>query len=115
VTRRPASPFGPLPTHGIWTAVGLRRGQFLAVLTLSIVLFVLVDGPVWRHLRDGHLVRIAVSYGAIPPAVMAALARNGTLTPRLLVAASAVIALLKLVLTAGLLVAIALANAAGPL
>jgi hypothetical protein len=100
--------FGALPEHGPWTAVGLTRGQFIAILALSVALFVLVDGPVWAHLRDGHTMRIAVSYGIIPPAVAVALRRNRSARLSLVLGASAVIALVKLLLTAALLVAIAL-------
>jgi hypothetical protein len=102
--------FGPLPERGIWTAVGLARGQFLAILALSVALFLAVGGPAWRHLHDTHFTRIAVSYAAIPLAVTLALHRNRTLRPGLLLAASAVLAGLKLLLTAGLLVAFALAR-----
>jgi hypothetical protein len=102
--------FGPLPERGVWTAIGLTRGQFVAVLTLSVGLFLLVDGPLWAHLDDRHLTRIVVSYAAIPIAVVPALHRNGALRATTVVGASAVIALAKLLLTAGLLVAIALAR-----
>jgi hypothetical protein len=100
--------FGALPDRGPWTAVGLTRGQFLAILLMSVALFVFVDGPVWVHLRDSHAIRIGVSYGIIPPAVALALRRNGTATTALVLGASAIIALVKLLVTAGLLVAFAL-------
>jgi hypothetical protein len=90
--------------------VGLTRGQFVAILGLSVVLFAFVGGPLWGHLRDGHLARIAISYGVIPPAVALALRRNGRARVALVVGASAVVAVLKLLLTAGLLVVIALAR-----
>ncbi len=102
--------FGALPERGPWTAVGLTRAQFVVILGLSIALFVFVGGPVWTHLRDGHFARIAVSYGVIPPAVVVALRRNGRVRPLVVVGASAVIALVKLVVTAALLVAVALAR-----
>ena len=102
--------FGALPERGPWTAVGLTRAQFLVILGLSVVLFVFVGGPVWTHLRDGHFARIAVSYGVIPPAVAVALRRSGRVRPLVVVGASAVIALVKLVVTAALLVAVALAR-----
>jgi hypothetical protein len=102
--------FGPLPVRGLWTALGLTRAQFIGILLLSVALFVFVDGPLWAHLRDGHLTRIGVSYGIIVPAVAAALYRNRSLRPVLLLTAITVIALVKLLLTAGLLVAIALAG-----
>jgi hypothetical protein len=102
--------FGTLPERGPWTAVGLTRAQFLLILALSVVLFVFVGGPVWTHLRDGHFARIALSYGVIPPAVAVALHRNGRVRPLLVVGASAVIALVKLLVTAALLVVFALAG-----
>ena len=100
----------PFPEHGIWTRLGLGRGQFLGILALSIVLFLLVGGPVWLHVHDEHFRRIALSYGIIPLAVGAALWRNRALRPGLLVGGSAVIAGLKLVITAGLLLVLAIAR-----
>jgi len=111
----PSSPraplFGPLPIHGVWTAVGLTRGQFVAILGVSVALFVWVGGPVWTRLHESHFVRLTVSYGVIPPAVWLALHRNGAARPATVLAASAVVALVKLVVTAGLLVVVALARA----
>jgi hypothetical protein len=106
-----SSPFlGGLPTDGIWTGVGLGRTQFFAILALSLVLFVFVGGPVWRHVHDAHFMRITVSYGAIPCAVALALVRNRRLELSTWLGASAVLALVKLVLTAGLLVVLAIAG-----
>jgi hypothetical protein len=102
--------FGTLPERGPWTALGLTRGQFAAILGLSLLLFVFVGGPLWSHLRESHLTRITVSYGVIPPAVVVALRRNGSARPGLVLGASAAISLVKLVLTAALLVAVALAR-----
>jgi len=102
--------FAPLPEHGIWTRLGLGRGQFLGILALSVVLFVVVGGPVWLHVHDAHFFRIAISYGVIPFAVGVALWRNRALRPGLLVGGSAVIAGLKLVITAGLLLVLAIAR-----
>lgn len=102
--------FGAFPTDGVWTTLGLRRGQFFAILALSLVLFVFIDGPVWRHVHDAHFRRITVSYAAILPAVWAALAWNRTARLAQLLGASAVLALVKLVVTAALLVALALAQ-----
>ncbi len=102
--------FGPLPTHGVWTSLGLTRGQFLSILAISVALFVLIDGPVWRHVHDRHFGRIVLSYGFIVPAVAATLYRNGYLRLGPVCGASVVIALVKLVLTAGLLVTLALAG-----
>lgn len=103
--------FGALPADGIWTSLGLGRAQFFAILGLSLLLFVFVDGPVWRHVHGAHFWRITLSYGAILPAVWAALVWNRAPRLSLLLGASAVLALAKLVLTAGLLVVLALAQA----
>ena len=105
--------FGPLPELGIWTGLGLSRAQFCAILGGSIVLFLLVGGPLWRHVRDPHFARIAVSYAVIPLGVLLALLRNGRARFGPIVAASMVIALLKLLITAGLDVVIALARSGG--
>jgi hypothetical protein len=102
--------FGAFPERGIWTALGLSRAQFFAILGGSIALFAFVGGPVWTHVRDSHFARITVSYGAIPIAVAVALHRNGKARPLTIVVASAVVALLKLVATAALLVGLALAR-----
>lgn len=108
---RPSAPFlGGLPEHGPWNAVGLTRGQFVGILALATALFVLVGGPLWRHVHEGHFARIAISYGVIPPATAAALHRNGRARPALIVGASVLIALAKLLLTAALLIAAALAR-----
>jgi hypothetical protein len=101
--------FGGLPDHGVWTALALSRAQFFAILGLALALFLFVDGPVWQHVRAPHFNRITVSYAAIPVGVVAALARNRRLSLRLVIAGSAVLSLIKLVLTAGLLVALAIA------
>ena len=107
-TRTPL--FGGLPEHGIWTALGLTRAQFFLILALAMTLFLFVDGPVWEHVRAHHFRRITVSYAVIPLAVTAALVRNRRGRPMLVLGASAVLAAIKLVLTAGLLVALAIAR-----
>jgi len=103
--------FGPLPTHGIWTALELTRNQFLFILGLSVVCFVFIGGPLWLHARQSHFWRINLSYAVIPLAVAAALHRNGKARPVPIVVATVVIALVKLVVTAMLLVAIGVAQA----
>jgi hypothetical protein len=102
--------FGGLPKRGVWTSVELTRGQFVTILGLSVLLFVFVGGPLGNHLHDSHFARLAVSYGVIPPAVGVALYRNGSWRLPLIVGASAVIAVVKLLLTAGLMVVFALAR-----
>jgi hypothetical protein len=111
VTTHTRTPFfGAFPTDGIWTSLGRARAQFFAILGLSLALFVFIDGPVWRHVHAAHFWRITLSYGAIVPAVWAALVWNRTPRLALLLGASAVLALVKLVVTAALLVVLALAQ-----
>jgi hypothetical protein len=102
--------FGTLPARGPWTAVGLTRAQFFGILAASVALFLFVDGPLWAHVREPHGMRITVSYGVIPIAVVVALRRNRVARPGLVVGATVVIALVKLVVTATLLVLVALAR-----
>lgn len=102
--------FGSLPIEGVWTSVGLSRDQFVAIVLLSTVLFVFIDGPLWQHLRHSHFARIVYSYAMIPAAVALALYLNGKLRWGLLIAATVVVGLVKLVLTAVVMVAIGLAR-----
>lgn len=94
---------GPLPTTGPWTAFGLGRTQFLLIFALSVALFVFLDGPVWRHVHDRHLARLAWSYAAIPAVVAVAQAANRTFTWGRLLGATVTVGVLKLVVTAVLL------------
>ena len=98
--------FGPLPAAGPWSAVGLSRGQFLGILAVSLALFVLLGGPVWAHLRDSHFTRIILSYAVIPFLTAAAQWRRGTLRPGVFLGASALLSAVKLLVTAGLTVAL---------
>jgi hypothetical protein len=100
----------PLPATGPWTHLGISRAAFFAVLLGSILTFLLVPSPLWTHLRDGHFTRLAVSYAVIPAAVAVLLAREGRLAVGLLLRGTLVLALLKLVLTTMLMMAIALAR-----
>lgn len=100
----------PLPVTGPWTSVGLTRAEFLTVLLGSTLVFLVVPTPLWTHLREGHFTRLAVSYGVIPVALSLLLARDGRLAPGVLLRGTLVLALLKLVLTTGLMMAIALAR-----
>jgi hypothetical protein len=68
-----------------------------------------MDRAAWTHLRDRHGTRLTLSYLAIPPMVAAALWRNNAFSLGRWAAASSVIALLKLVATAGLMVVLTLA------
>ncbi|HEY2386275.1 MAG TPA: hypothetical protein VGK30_04890 [Candidatus Binatia bacterium] len=101
---------GGFPERGIWTPLELGRGQFFAILGLSLLVFIFTDGAVWRHVTDPHTLRIAASYGIILPLVWAARWRNGAPGAGGTLVAAAVIAAIKLVLTAGLLVLLALAR-----
>jgi hypothetical protein len=109
-TRQRTPLFGPLPTRGIWTALELTRSQFLCILALSIVLFLFISGPLWAHARESHFWRINLSYAVIPVAVAAALHRNGNARLAPIIVASVVIGLVKLVVTAVLLVMIGVAQ-----
>ena len=91
---------GPLPTTGPWSAFGLGRGQFFAVLFGAIILFVLIGGPVWRHVHDPHFGRLAWSYAVIPPAIAVLQAHNGSFGWGRLLGATVTIGVLKLVVTA---------------
>ena len=99
-----------MPTRGIWTALDLTRGQFLAILASSVILFLFIGGPLWTHARQSHFWRINLSYAIIPPAVAAAFYRNGKMRLVPIIVASVVIALVKLVVTAVLLVLIGVAQ-----
>jgi hypothetical protein len=101
---------GPLPTTGPWTAVGLSRTEFLTILGLSVVGFVVIGGPVWRQPQAGHFGRIVLSYGLIVPLVAVVLRREHPYPTGRVLAASALIALAKLIVTTLLLAAIALAT-----
>jgi hypothetical protein len=96
-----------IPERGIWTVVGLGRGQFFAILLVSIFLFLVLDGPAWRHLRESHTKRIIASYGVIPVLVWVAQWKNQTLGLRFWLEAFLLIALVKFIVTAVLLVALA--------
>ena len=65
---------------------------------------------IWSQVRSAHLERIAWSYAAIPAMVAVAFARNGRFGWVRVLEASALIALVKLVLTAVVLIAVALAR-----
>ncbi len=98
--------FAPLPVHGIWDSVDLSRTQFLVILLISLIAFAFVGGPVWTHARDSHFWRLGLSYALIPPLVGLALWRNERLSWMSLFLGTTVISLIKLVLTASLLVAV---------
>jgi hypothetical protein len=113
-TRPRARFFGPLPTTGVWTSLGLTRGQFLGILVLSCAVFLFWGGPLWLHSGGRDFPRLTTSYAVIPFGVLAAQLRNRSFRLPLFAAASAVIAVLKLVLTAGLDLAIGIAARGGP-
>ena len=101
---------GPLPTEGLWTAVGLRRGTFLGILAVAVGCFVLVGGPVWRDPHGDHFARITLSYAVIVPLVGLAFRRHRPFPIGQATAAIALIALVKLVVTAVLLALVTLAS-----
>jgi hypothetical protein len=101
---------GPLPTRGLWTAVGLRRGPFFTILAIAVLSFVVIGGPVWRDPHGDHLARVALSYVIIVPLVGFAFRRRRPFPTGQALAAIAVIALVKLVVTAVLLALVALAS-----
>jgi hypothetical protein len=101
---------GPIPTRGPWSAVGLSRGWFFATLAIATGCFLLIGGPVWRDPHGDHFPRIVLSYAIIVPLVVLAFARRRPFPVGSVLAAIGVIALVKLVLTAGLLGVIALAG-----
>jgi hypothetical protein len=100
---------GPLPTRGPWTAVGLDRGWFFGILVIAVAGFAFIGGPVWRHPHADHFVRIALSYAVIVPLVGIAYGRRRPFPFGPALAAIGIIALVKLVITAALLAAIAMA------
>ncbi|MBY0277212.1 hypothetical protein K2Z84_17900 [Candidatus Binatia bacterium] len=102
--------FAPLPVSGPWTALGLSRGQFLAILVGACLIYLFLGGPLWAHLRQNDFVRISVSYLAIPLAVAVAQRHNGTLKLATWFAASGVVASLKLLITAGIAVALGISH-----
>lgn len=108
----PARPrlFAPLPVTGPWTALGLGRGQFFGILTGACLIYLFLGGPLWAHLRDSDFVRIVVSYLAIPIAVALAQRANAKLRFATWLAASSVVAALKLLVTAGLAVVLGIAR-----
>jgi hypothetical protein len=97
-----------IPKRGIWTSVSLSRGQFFGILLFSVLLFLFLDGPVWRHLREPHTGRIAGSYGAIPVLVTVAQWKNHSLHLSHWLEASVLIAVVKLLITVVLLIGLAL-------
>jgi hypothetical protein len=97
---------GPLPTRGPWTAVGLGSGPFFAILGLSALCFALVPTPVWADPHGEHFWRLTLSYALIPAAVAIALRTERPFPIGRWVAASALLALVKLVVTALLLIGV---------
>ncbi len=92
--------FAPLPTKGVWTAIGLSRAAFFTIFLGASAVYVFWGGPLWSHLGEDDFVRLAISYAIIPIAVAFALVRAGNFGIATFVVATGVIAALKLVLTA---------------
>jgi len=100
-SKKPSEPtFAPFPTEGIWTAIGLSRAAFFVIFLGASALYVFWGGPLWSHLGEEDFQRIVVSYTVIPVAVGFVLFRSGTLSLGTFLAATGVIAALKLLLTA---------------
>lgn len=96
--------FAPLPVHGIWDSLDLSRLQFFVILVASVAVFVFIGGPVWSHARESHFWRLGISYAVIPLLVGLAQWRNRRPSWMGLFLGTTVISLIKLVLTASLLV-----------
>jgi hypothetical protein len=92
--------FGAFPTRGIWTALSMSRAQFAGILVASIAAFVFIDGPLWRHLEANHFRRIVVSYLSIPLLILACQLTGGRFDLPSLFGGSLVIGVLKLLVTA---------------
>jgi hypothetical protein len=98
--QQPPPFFGAFPTHGIWNALSLSRGQFAGILLLSIAAFVFIDGPLWRHLEANHFRRIVVSYLSIPLLILVCQLAGRRFDLPALFGGSVVIGVLKLLATA---------------
>jgi hypothetical protein len=88
----------------------MRHGPFFAILGIAVLSFVVIGGPVWRDPHGDHFARIALSYAVIVPLVGLAFRRRRPFPTGQALAAIAVIALVKLVVTAALLAVVALAS-----
>lgn len=88
----------------------MTRGWFLGILVASVVAFLLIDGPAWRPAHAGHFRRIVLSYAVIPLGVAAAFGHAWRGRVGQMLVATAVLALVKLVLTAGLLAVFEMAS-----
>ncbi len=92
--------FGSFPTRGVWTVLGLTRVQFFAILTIAVISFLFLDGPLWQNLTTNHFRRIVVSYTAIPAMIfICQFSRGGVDWPRMF-GGSVVIGVIKLLITA---------------
>lgn len=86
--------------------MGLTATQFWVILGLATLCFALAGGPVWRDPRGEHFWRLTLSYLLIPLAVAVAMRRTRPFPLGRFLAASMLVALVKLVVTALLLVAL---------
>jgi hypothetical protein len=98
--------FGSFPKRGVWTALGLTRIEFFVVLAVSVALFSLVDGPIWAHPGGNHFRRIAMSYLSIPLLLVANQLIRKKFDLTALLGGSIVIGVIKLVLTALIVLAV---------
>jgi hypothetical protein len=98
--------FGSFPRRGVWTALGLTRMEFFVILLVSVALFSIVDGPIWQHPAGNHFRRITTSYLAIPLLILANQLTRKKFDLATLLGGSIVIGVIKLVLTALIVLAI---------
>jgi len=88
----------------------MPRGWFLAILALAVACFMAIGGPVWRNPHGDHFTRITLSYAVIVPLVAVAFRHRRPFPIGAACAAIAMIALVKLVLTAVLLALVTMAT-----
>ena len=70
--------------------------------------FLFIDGPLWSNLRENHFRRIIVSYVAIPMMVLVCHLRGAGFDLRRLFGATIVIGVIKLLVTAFLVLALSI-------
>ncbi len=92
--------FGRFPSRGVWTVLGLTRVHFFVILTISVVAFLFLDGPLWENLAANHFRRIVVSYTAIPAMILVSQFLRDRVDWAKVFGGSVVIGVIKLLITA---------------